>query len=24
VSTSTGRPVRIPPEVVQRFTLEPL
>jgi acyl-CoA thioester hydrolase len=24
VSTSTGRPVRIPPEVTQRFTLEPL
>jgi acyl-CoA thioester hydrolase len=24
VSTSTGRPVRIPPEVIQRFTLEPL
>jgi acyl-CoA thioester hydrolase len=24
VSTTTGRPVRIPPEVVQRFTLEPL
>lgn len=24
VSTSTGRPVRIPPEVLQRFTLEPL
>ncbi|WP_224245821.1 acyl-CoA thioesterase [Hyalangium gracile] len=24
VSTTTGRPLRIPPEVVQRFTLEPL
>jgi acyl-CoA thioester hydrolase len=24
VSTSTGRPVRIAPEVIQRFTLEPL
>lgn len=24
VSTSTGRPVRIPPAVIQRFTLEPL
>ncbi|MFL5345909.1 MAG: acyl-CoA thioesterase [Hyalangium sp.] len=24
ISTTTGRPVRIPPEVVQRFTLEPL
>lgn len=23
VSTATGRPVRIPPEVMQRFTLEP-
>jgi len=24
VSTATGRPVRIPPEVTQRFTIEPL
>lgn len=24
VSTSTGRPVRIPPEVIQRFTIEPV
>lgn len=24
VSTSTGRPVRIPPEVTQRFTIEPV
>jgi acyl-CoA thioesterase FadM len=24
VSTSTGRPVRIPPEVIQCFTLEPV
>jgi len=24
VSTSTGRPVRIPPEVSQRFTIEPV
>jgi acyl-CoA thioester hydrolase len=24
VSTTTGRPVRIPPEVTERFTIEPL